>query len=688
MVKYYAFSNLELAFRRILFAQNYNYRQFQTTELNAFAWAENENLEQLRREIVNQVYEPDEATKIFEPKISGLLRPFTALSIKDSIIYQALINLIADKCYPKLSEQYYVRVFSNVLPKPRKSQYFFRSWKTGRKRLDEAKKRVFDNGYMWMGKLDLTSFYDLIDHTLLRKVLIKNGIDDEIVNLLLKCLGVWTKYPKGLQHGHGIPQGPVASSLLAECILNNLDTRMTKLVDTVYMRYVDDITVMSTSEKEARKQFARIEILCRQLGLVPAVKIPIRKLSKIEDTIIDEPSQPIDYSSIPVEYPKLDKSSNDKLRSRFLSCFKGQTLKRDDDIVTRIRFTLFRMNKDKRLLNKIFALLITMPCTYDAVNYYLRKFRGEQEVSNRIVEYLEQDPLYDLVKSRCLETLYFIGKRGSFGSLRKHCIKALSSRNNVILRYSGVLLLGHRRNCQTALRTLFDKRQEPYLQQRLLLSIYENQEQTERELFLNQVIRGRDSNLALFAAYLITRDGIGLSRSKRKDVNPWATPTLVRFGILSRQTLGDKILHILGKRFGFRILPGFDCHKVFKRKDYLQALIHLNQAEGAYDTQRAFWLVQIDNFNQLVLYSVFNKKLRMRISYPNVFGSIDSTRLGTSFPTLQRALKACHKLRSSSFITHAYSQEKNAFTTDLGVKQRNAVKHQLRSAYLELMRNI
>lgn len=108
-----------------------------------------------------------------------------------------------------------------------------------------------------MGKLDLASFYDLIDHKLLRRILLKMGINNDVVDLLIKCLGKWTLYPKGLEHGHGVPQGPLVSSLLAECVLSYLDKHMVGLNNSVYLRYVDDITMMSKSEKEARKQFAR-----------------------------------------------------------------------------------------------------------------------------------------------------------------------------------------------------------------------------------------------------------------------------------------------------------------------------------------------------------------------------------------------------------------------------------------------
>ncbi len=214
MPKLESINNLRLAWRRTLAGQNYPYREHQTIELSAFAWAEEDNLIQLRNELTNRAYEPSEATKIFIPKPSGLIRPITILRIRDTVIYQAIGNLIADKVRKQFSANYFKLVFSNILP-ARSSQYFFRDWKYCLRKLDSEKNQAFNNGNVWMGKLDLASFYDLIDHKVLRRILLRMGMNTDAVDLLIKCLGTWTLYPKGLEQGHGVPQGPLVSSTLS-----------------------------------------------------------------------------------------------------------------------------------------------------------------------------------------------------------------------------------------------------------------------------------------------------------------------------------------------------------------------------------------------------------------------------------------------------------------------------------------
>ena len=90
---------------------------------------------------------------------------------------------------------------------------------------------------------DLVSFFDLIDHKTLRQVLrirVKNGY---LLDLLIRCLEEWTAGGSGIyQKGHGIPQGPEASALLAEVLLADFDAQT--YPDVRYVRYVDDVKLL------------------------------------------------------------------------------------------------------------------------------------------------------------------------------------------------------------------------------------------------------------------------------------------------------------------------------------------------------------------------------------------------------------------------------------------------------------
>lgn len=56
-----------------------------------------ENLTDLIQDIKEGNCEPNMPTVVYLPKKSGILRPITLLFLRDQIVYQAILNVIADK---------------------------------------------------------------------------------------------------------------------------------------------------------------------------------------------------------------------------------------------------------------------------------------------------------------------------------------------------------------------------------------------------------------------------------------------------------------------------------------------------------------------------------------------------------------------------------------------------------------
>ena len=187
--------NLHLAWARTLRGENADYRNLQRIEIDSFGWAEEDNLKHLQKEFNDNTFSPNQATKIYIPKPSGLLRPITILRIQDTIIYQAIANVIAERAIKYLEKYYYLTTFSNILNSTPNYTYFYQPWKNGRRKLDLARKQSFTIGNVWVGELDLTSFYDVIDHVLLYELLNKFYDDEETLRLLLSCLSQWTVHP-------------------------------------------------------------------------------------------------------------------------------------------------------------------------------------------------------------------------------------------------------------------------------------------------------------------------------------------------------------------------------------------------------------------------------------------------------------------------------------------------------------
>lgn len=681
MADFKSIGNVKLAWLRTLSGENADYRNLQRIELDSFGWAEDDNLLHLQKELSENSYSPSQATKMYIPKPSGLLRPITVLRIRDTIVYQAIANVIAEKARKYLSEYYVQSVFSNILISTRGSPFFYRQWKFGRNKLDVARKRAFSQGYEWIGELDLASFYDVIDHDLLRSILAKFCNDEECLELLFSCLSEWTVYPMGLRHGHGIPQGPLPSSFLAECVLHLLDRRLARLSNSVYFRYVDDITLLSTNEKDARKLFARIEIFCRELGLVPQVKRHIHKLKDIEDLMFPEPS-PIQASP---NYPtKVSNKQNDLSRKIFLSCFRNGRINRtEEQFISKLNYSLFRMNPDKRIIKKVLGLLYTLPSVSDAVNSYLRKFGNDAYISGYLFSYLNSKPVYDFVSARCLETIYICCVRGHFSRLSKTCIGFLSKQYQTILRSTAVKILGLRRIQTRTLFQMLNRNDDIYLQEHLLFALCNSFPDTQKQQLLNKFVRCHDPHLALISAYLLTSSNLKL-RGVISDIHPWATPILVNKGLTKKRVIGDRIGEILQKRYEIRLHTSFSFRKAFSRGQYRQALLHLNMAEGGYATNRSLWATQMDNFNQIILTLLFNR-LGMNVGRGDEFGSLTSSLLRAQFPNVAAVFERCHNARLINPVPHPYSRLLGTFSRGIKPGERDKLRKELKIAYQEFI---
>src|SRR4051812_48050470 len=87
--------NFELAFTRVVRGGNKEYKAFYRHLFPSFNLALQENLKDLIEELRRGTFEPERPTVVYQPKKSGILRPLTLLSLRDLIVYQAMVNRIA-----------------------------------------------------------------------------------------------------------------------------------------------------------------------------------------------------------------------------------------------------------------------------------------------------------------------------------------------------------------------------------------------------------------------------------------------------------------------------------------------------------------------------------------------------------------------------------------------------------------
>lgn len=261
-----SFANFELAYRRIVRGVNKDYQQFYTHLFPSYDLTLRENLLDLLDDVRRGTYRPSPATVIFQPKKTGVLRPLGLLSLRDSIVYQAIANRVANALDETQSKYALKRSFGAIYA-GKQSPLFFRSWKVCWGKYVEAVTSAFKNKAHWISDFDLVSFYELIDHNLLRSCLRKQIKHDGFLDFITDCLSAWTTDARDGRVRHGIPQGPEASVFLAECILFSLDS--VRLPNVKYFRYIDDIRLMSDEESHVRRALLRLDLESKKLGLVP-----------------------------------------------------------------------------------------------------------------------------------------------------------------------------------------------------------------------------------------------------------------------------------------------------------------------------------------------------------------------------------------------------------------------------------
>lgn len=117
--------NLELALARLYRYSEAEYKNHFRHVYRAYAIASSDNLDDLRRRLATGAFQPTHATKVYLPKRSGALRPYSLLSIEDQVVYQAMVNLVAERFDEAHKAKYYRSMFSNI-PAGAKSQWFYR----------------------------------------------------------------------------------------------------------------------------------------------------------------------------------------------------------------------------------------------------------------------------------------------------------------------------------------------------------------------------------------------------------------------------------------------------------------------------------------------------------------------------------------------------------------------------------
>lgn len=200
---------------------------------NALLWIR-ENREELLQSIREGSYKPSPVRRKEIPKPDGGVRKLGIPTVVDRVIQQA----IAQKLQP-----IYEPFFSD-------GSYGYRPKRSAQQAIQKVKSYA-EQGYGYAVEIDLSKYFDTLNHELLLNLL-RRQIHDERVTQLIK------KYLKsGVMEGgtfirteEGSPQGGPLSPLLSNVYLNEFDQEMERR-NVKVIRYADDIVVLAKSKRAA-----------------------------------------------------------------------------------------------------------------------------------------------------------------------------------------------------------------------------------------------------------------------------------------------------------------------------------------------------------------------------------------------------------------------------------------------------
>lgn len=199
------------------------------------------NLNSLGLTLLSGTYQPSPVREVMIPKATGGQRKLGIPTVKDRLVQQAISQEMSRR---------YDRIFSD-------HSYGFRPRRSAHDALKEASKHIGE-GKDWIIDLDMEKYFDTVNHDRLLWLLSTRIGDKLLLNLIGRFLraGMLTG---GLieQRVSGTPQGSPLSPLLSNIVLDELDKEL-EYRDHSFVRYADDLIIMTGSELSARRVMTSI----------------------------------------------------------------------------------------------------------------------------------------------------------------------------------------------------------------------------------------------------------------------------------------------------------------------------------------------------------------------------------------------------------------------------------------------
>jgi group II intron reverse transcriptase/maturase len=193
--------------------------------------------DEIREQLLNGSYMPSPVKKVEIPKPNGKgTRMLGIPTVLDRMIQQAVQQVLTPIYDPMFSE----------------SSFGFRPGRSAHQAIRQAKKYVTE-GYDWEVSIDLSKFFDRVNHDVLMSRMARVVKDKRLLRLIRKYLQA------GMMEGgivspriKGTPQGGPLSPLTSNILLDELDKEIESRGHR-FCRYADDVTIYVKSEAAGKR---------------------------------------------------------------------------------------------------------------------------------------------------------------------------------------------------------------------------------------------------------------------------------------------------------------------------------------------------------------------------------------------------------------------------------------------------
>lgn len=227
-------NNLVRAFKRVKANKGAPGIDGMTVE-EAIPWL-NENYKAMTDRILKGKYTPKPVRRVEIPKPDGGVRKLGIPTVVDRTIQQAMAQQLMPIYEPLFAD----------------SSYGYRPGRSAKDAIRKVKEYA-EQGYTQAVVLDLSKYFDTLDHNLLLNILRRNIRDERVVQMIKRYL------KSGVMEGEtfvetteGSPQGGNLSPLLANIYLNEFDQEYARR-GVPEVRYADDIVLLARSERAAKR---------------------------------------------------------------------------------------------------------------------------------------------------------------------------------------------------------------------------------------------------------------------------------------------------------------------------------------------------------------------------------------------------------------------------------------------------